>query len=269
MQKIKKIKKKVLGRTKKKKNAPRKSKNLFKVFFQGIQSLVFENPIITLVSLFLFLAVFGVIIIQFSSKSSEQFFNSTLQTSLISSLRDQINSYNSQINKLTRCKNSWAPREQDVCRGVFYEKTNSACSGLNPPKIETYGSAICCNGYESDKMLPCLGADIFLNNIPKSDWTGVKLVATEDDCAGFGRCQFYPDPANYHAKVDQKNGGYLREDNGNIIIEKNCKVSRTISACNKDCGGGERTINDKLTNCTTAHTIELCNLTPCFNESVN
>lgn len=261
-----------------KRNTSRRSKvkskkdlNRFVVFFEIIRGFIFKNLVKTFLFLGVFLLVMIILIGEMSSDNNNLNFNRQLQTSLISQLQGQVSNLQSLISRRQTCRDTpWKPLEGNVCRGVEYEKTTTACGGFSPPEyIETVGSAICCDGYEAEKMLPCPGGNIFLENTSRSNWPGVRLIATRSDCKGFRKCQFFPDPSKYHAKVDAETGDYEKEDNGNVIIEKNCKESVKVGECNKGCGGGERTVSTKFKNCVVLEYNEFCNMDSCFSESVN
>ena len=79
-----------------------------------------------------------------------------------------------------------------------------------------------------------------------------------------GACQFYP-TTGFHIKMNE-DGTAVRNADGQVVIEKDCKPSREVGPCSKDCGGGERVITTTHTNCTTIETLELCNLEPCYTE---
>jgi len=253
---------------KRQKQCSKKRKGPWGNVFCFVHTLVALHPYRVLLGLLIVCSISSLIFIAGSESVSV---NDALQTSLVSQLSANIGSKKAAIAKIQACISTpWVPEEKNVCKGTIYNKTSSQCVGLGGPnKIKTAGQGVCCNNYEPDKMKACLGADIFLENIPKNSWQDVSLVATEVDCRLGVKCQFYPDPANYHAKINESKGEYYRDNNGNLIIEKNCTPKVTISDCDKDCGGGNKTILTRLANCTHIKTSEYCNLQPCFTETVN
>lgn len=252
----------------KQKQCLRKRKRPLGSVFCFIRVLVTLHPYRVLLGLLMACIISSLIIVNgFGSVPM----TSVLQTSLVSQLSENIGSKQAAIARRQACISTpWIPEEKNICKGTIYDKTSPQCVGLGgPSRIETVGQGVCCNDYESNKMKACLGADIFLENIPKNSWQDVSLVATEADCYWGVKCQFYPDPTKYHAKINESTGEYFKDDDGNIIIEKNCTPKVTTSDCDKDCGGGSKTILTRLANCTHVKTLEYCNLQPCFTEIVN
>lgn len=200
-----------------------------------------------------------------------KYFNTSLQTSLISSLNARISNLQAQIASRRRCTGNsytsggdWVPRRADICENYFFKQTNASCSAFGvSPERGAFGSKVCC-----DRIVPhtqvCDQAIAYLNGRNRIHPT--KVVAYKDDCEFGIMCQYYP--ANgFHAKTNEA-GEVILDDEGNFTIEEDCVATRKESACNRPCGGGQKTITGMSRFCHEYEVAETCNIQPCFTETV-
>ncbi len=195
-------------------------------------------------------------------------FGPTLQTSLISDLTNKIRSLTGQIDDRKRCTEDkyWKPTLDEVCNYYLYERKNDHCAKFDVPTTRIgIGTKMCCKGdfYDrnKDKLTPCPGSDIFFHRDIMLD---ANVVPDKDSCE-LGACEFYP--ANgFHAKLNE-DGSIAYDSHGNIIIEKDCAVTKKEGPCSKPCGGGKRIKYVRTKNCLTVKIPEACNMSPCAQES--
>jgi hypothetical protein len=198
------------------------------------------------------------------------YLGNSLQTSLISDLTNKINDLTAKISDRKKCTEDryWKDSVKDVCNYYLYQQENKHCAKFKVPTTRVaIGERQCCNdnavyqGDNKDKLVACPGADIFFK---KSLMHDTKVVPTKDWC-GLGVCEFYPGNG-FHAKLNE-DGSIAYDEEGNIILEKDCKATQEVSPCSKPCGGGERIRTIQTKNCLKMKTPELCNPEPCVQET--
>ncbi len=224
------------------------------------------------------MAVIGFVLFNGFSSVSKMFNRGGvyLETSILSDLKNKITHWGEKIKELQgkiddrkKCTEDefWQEATTDVCNYWLYTQHNNHCRKFNVPTERiAIGTKICCEGnvYEKnkDKLVSCDGADVFFD--PKKIYQA--SVVKEKGFCGLQVCQFYP-KEGFHLKVD-KNGNVLTDENGEVIIEKDCEESYTVSACSKQCGGGERVKTMMTKYCIEVEFTEPCNLQPCQIESI-
>jgi len=201
-----------------------------------------------------------------------EYFGYNLQTSIIEQIEARISNLRNQIFDRKKCTDDkyWKDDENAVCNYWLYEQNNQHCAKFNvTTKRPAIGTKICCNPLESvnyygpDKnVVACPGSDIFFSRDNMYDAT---LVADESGC-GLGVCQFYP-AEGYLIKFDVK-GNIAYGEQGQPLVVKPCEIKRKVGDCDKDCGGGKRIVTGQDMYCNQFVMTELCNMEPCFTETI-
>ncbi len=241
--------------------------------FCFVKALLLEYPWRTMLG-FMMVGIIGVfvLIVNFQEQSIKSYFGVELQTSLISSLESRINSVRSRISFLQGCTTDtyWAENEGAVCNYWLYEQDNQRCADFKvSTKRTAVGTKICCNPLDTvvydgkeKNVTACPGATIFFD---RSNMNDASLVSSASGC-GLNVCQFYP-AEGYVLKLDLK-GDIAYGENGTPIVMKPCTVKRKVGSCDKDCGGGQRTVTGQDMYCNEFTMTEMCNVEPCFTETI-
>jgi len=241
--------------------------------FCFVRALLIEYPWRTmsgLVLIILFVSFF--VMGNFDINKMTKYFGVDVKTSLVAQLEARINSLRSQISSRKKCMEDkyWQEDPSNVCGYWLYEQNNQHCAKFNiDTKRVAMGTKMCCDSLESvvydgpgKNVTPCPGSDIFFS---RDHMHKATLVADESGC-GLGACQFYP-AEGYLIKFDlQGNIAYGKE--GQPIVVKPCSVTRKVGACDKECGGGKRTVTGQDMYCNKFTMTEVCNIEPCFVETI-
>ncbi len=205
--------------------------------------------------------------------STQNYFVSSLQTSIISELVNKIGYLRNQIDIRKRCTEDkyWSPAPSNVCNYYLYKRKNNNCKRFNVSTTRfDIGTKMCCNAgknniYEKnkDKLTACPGADIFFKQTVTPLYDS-SLVPFKNNCH-LKVCEFYP-AKGFHAKLNE-DGSMYYDENGDISIEKDCAKTQEEGPCSKPCGGGERIRYIQMSNCLKLKVPEACNMESCAQES--
>ena len=218
--------------------------------------------------------VLGLAVLSANLQNSDigKYFGLNLQTSLISQLTAKISSLRNKISDREKCTQDkyWTEDESKVCNYWLYNQENKHCAKFNVlTERVAIGTKMCCNSLESivysgDKknVTACPASDIFFDKSTMHDAT---LVADISGCRP-GVCQFYPSDG-YIIKFDTE-GNIMLGDQGQPLVVKPCSIVRKLGACSRECGGGQRTVTGTDMYCNDVNTTELCNVEPCFAETI-
>ena len=241
--------------------------------FCFVKALLFEYPWKTMFG-FTVVAVMGLSVITTNFQRGEivSYFGLSLQTNLISQLTAKISSLRGQISDRQKCTQDkyWTENQSNVCNYWLYNQENKHCAKFNvPTERVAIGTKMCCNPLESivysgDKknVTACPGSDIFFGGSVMHDAT---LVADISGCRP-GVCQFYPSDGNI-IRFDTE-GNIMLGNQGQPLVVRPCSIERTLGPCSKECGGGQRTVTGTDMYCNDVNTTELCNVEPCFAETI-
>jgi hypothetical protein len=206
----------------------------------------------------------------FQTIANKGLFGRNIQTNLLGDLTNKIRTLTAKIDDRKQCTEDkyWKPLPTEVCNYYLYQQENKHCAKFKVPTTRVaIGEKQCCRdnavykGDNKNKLVACPGADIFFKQYKMHD---TKVVPTKDWC-GLGACEFYPGNG-FHAKLNE-DGSIAYDEEGNIILEKDCKATQEVSPCSKPCGGGERIRTIQTKNCLKIKTPELCNPEPCVQET--
>jgi hypothetical protein len=248
-------------------------KNKGKQTFCFVKALLLEYPWRTMLG-FLMVIIVGLVVlaVNFQGQSMQNYFGVGLQTSLISSLKSKINSARGQISSTQECTldTYWTEKEENICNYWLYKQTNQRCAKFNVlTERVAIGTKMCCNSLDSivydgenKNVVACPGSDIFFTREGMHEAT---VVADKSGCRA-GVCQFYP-ADGFLVKFDVK-GNITYGGQGQAIVVKQCTVKRKVGACDRDCGGGKRTVTGQDMFCNKFSMTELCNVEPCFTETI-
>jgi hypothetical protein len=241
--------------------------------FCFVKALLFEYPWRTMLG-FVMVSIIGlsVLTINIPEGSMSNYFGINLRNDLIAEIDARINSFKNKIFNIQKCTKDkyWLDNEDKICNYWLYQQNNQHCAKFNiNTKRVTIGTKMCCNSLESiiydgegKNVIACPGADIFFDRNAMHDAT---LVADKSGCRA-SVCQFYPDDG-YLIKFDTE-GNIVYGKQGQPIVIKPCPVKRKVGPCNKECGGGQRTVTGQDMYCNEFTMTELCNVEPCFAETI-
>lgn len=248
-------------------------KNKRKQSFCFVKALLLEYPYRTIFG-FIVVIVIGLSVLtaELQYGGVEKYFGTNLQTSLISQLEAKINDLREKIFDRQKCTQDkyWTEAESNICNYWLYKQNNEHCAkfGVLTERV-AIGTKMCCEPlesivYDGDKknVTSCPGSDIFFS---RNKMHKATLVADASGCRP-SVCQFYPSDG-YLIKFDTQ-GNIVYGEEGQPIVVKPCPVKRKVGPCDKECGGGQRTITGQDMYCNQFTMTELCNVEPCFTETI-